>query len=66
MKERFNDLSVEELIAKRDDLSKKLQKMRFDMVLGHVENRMEKRNLRRSIARLNTMINEFDLGIRKA
>jgi large subunit ribosomal protein L29 len=66
MKERFNDLSVEELIAKRDDLSKKLQKMRFDMVLGHVENRMDKRNLRRSIARLNTMINEFDLGIRKA
>ena len=66
MKERFNDLSVEELIAKRDDFSKKLQKMRFDMVLGHVENRMDKRNLRRSIARLNTMINEFDLGIRKA
>jgi len=66
MKERFNDLSVEELIAKRDDLSKKLQKMRFDMVLGHVENRMDKRNLRRSIARLNTLINEFDLGIRKA
>jgi large subunit ribosomal protein L29 len=66
MKERFNDLSVEELIAKRDELSNKLQKMRFDMVLGHVENRMDKRNLRRSIARLNTMINEFDLGIRKA
>ncbi|QEN08556.1 50S ribosomal protein L29 [Oceanispirochaeta crateris] len=65
MKERFNDLSVDELIAKKDDLSKKLQKMRFDMVLGHVENRMDKRNLRRSIARLNTMINEFDLGIRK-
>lgn len=66
MKERFNDLSVEELIAKRDELSNKLQKMRFDMVLGHVENRMDKRNLRRSIARLNTMINEFELGIRKA
>ncbi len=66
MKERFNDLSVEELIAKRGELSEKLQKMRFDMVLGHVENRMEKRNLRRSIARLNTMINEFELGIRKA
>jgi ribosomal protein L29 len=27
---------------------------------------MEKRNLRRSIARLNTMINEFELEIRKA
>lgn len=66
MKEKYNDLSVEELIAKRDELNQKLQKIRFDMVLGHVENRMEKRNLRRTVNRLNTMITEFDLGIRKA
>jgi len=66
MKERYNDLTVEELVTKRDELSKKLQKIRFDMVLGHVENRMEKRNLRQSIARLNTMIHEIELGIRKA
>ena len=66
MKERYNDLTVEELVAKRDELSQKLQKIRFDMVLGHVENRMEKRNLRKSIARLNTMIHELQIGIRKA
>jgi large subunit ribosomal protein L29 len=40
--------------------------LRFKMVLGHVENPLEKRNLRRQIARLNTIISEFDLGIRKA
>ncbi|OQY35197.1 MAG: 50S ribosomal protein L29 [Spirochaetaceae bacterium 4572_59] len=66
MKAKYNDLSVEELVAKRDELTQKLQKIRFDMVLGHVENRMEKRNLRRSVARLNTMIHEHKLGIRKA
>ncbi len=66
MKEKFSGLSVEELMAKRNELSEKLQKMRFDMVLGHVENPMEKRFLRRSIARLNTMINEYNLGIREA
>ncbi len=66
MKEKYNDLSVEELVAKRDELNKKLQKIRFDMVLGHVENRMEKRNLRRTVARLNTIIHEHELGIRKA
>lgn len=66
MKAKYNDLSVEELVAKRDELTQKLQKIRFDMVLGHVENRMEKRNLRRSVARLNTMIHEHELGIRKA
>ncbi len=66
MKETFNDLTLEEIIAKRDEFRKSLNDMRFDMVLGHVENPMQKRNLRRSIARLNTMIHEVELGIRKA
>jgi len=66
MKETFNDLSLEEIIAKRDELRKNLNNLRFDMVLGHVENPMQKRVLKRSIARLNTMIHEVELGIRKA
>lgn len=66
MKEVFNDLSLEEVIAKRDELRKNLNNLRFDMVLGHVENPMQKRVLKRSIARLNTMIHEVELGIRKA
>jgi large subunit ribosomal protein L29 len=40
--------------------------VRFEMVMGHVENPMAKRNIRRQIARLNTMIHEFETGIRKA
>ena len=39
---------------------------RFKLVLGHVENPLEKRTVRRQIARLNTIISEFDQGIRKA
>lgn len=66
MKETFNDLSLEEIIAKRDVLRKNLNNLRFDMVLGHVENPLQKRVLKRSIARLNTMIHEVELGIRKA
>ncbi len=66
MKETFNDLTLEEIIAKRDELRKNLNNLRFDMVLGHVENPMEKRKLKRSIARHNTMIHEVELGIRKA
>ncbi|MEJ2662663.1 MAG: 50S ribosomal protein L29, partial [Spirochaetia bacterium] len=34
-------------------------------VIGHIENLVEKRMMRRKIAALNTMIHEFDLGIRK-
>jgi large subunit ribosomal protein L29 len=66
MKETFNDLTLEEIIAKRDELRKNLNNLRFDMVLGHVENPMQKRTIKRSIARLNTMIHEVELGIRKA
>lgn len=66
MKETFNDLTLEEIIAKRDEFTKNLNNLRFDMVLGHVENPMQKRTLKRSIARLNTMIHEVELGIRKA
>ena len=66
MKETFNDLTLEEVIAKRDEFRKNLNNLRFDMVLGHVENPMEKRKLKRSIARLNTMVHEVELGIRKA
>jgi len=66
MKETFNDLTLDEMVAKRDELKKNLNNLRFDMVMGHVENPMEKKNLKRSIARLNTKIREVELGIRKA
>ncbi len=66
MKNTFNDLSLEELIAKRDELTGKVKDTRFQMVMGHVDNPLEKRNLRRSIARLNTMIHEHESGERKA
>jgi large subunit ribosomal protein L29 len=66
MKNRFNEISRAEAVAKVAELKKAFLDLRFKMVLGHVENPLEKRNLRRQIARLNTIISEFDLGIRKA
>lgn len=66
MKNSFKKLSYDELVAKRDELQKSYLKMRMDKVLGHVENPLQVRNARRQIARLNTLINEYALGIRKA
>jgi large subunit ribosomal protein L29 len=66
MKQTFNDLTLDELVAKKDELSGKMKNLRFEMVMGHVENPMEKKTLRRQIARLNTMIHEYETGIRKA
>ena len=66
MKNSFAKLSYDELVAKRDELRKSYLNMRMEKVLGHVENPLQVRNVRRQIARLNTIIHEYTLGIRKA
>ena len=66
MRDSFNELSYKELLQKRDELSKKYRDLRFNAEIGHVENTVEKRSVRRKVARLNTLIHEFDIGIRKA
>ena len=65
MRDSFNDLTYEELHTKRAELEKKFMDLRFDKVVGHVDNPVDKRHLRRKISRLNTIIHEYDLGIRK-
>ena len=65
MKNSFAKLSYNELIAKREELRKSYLNMRMEKVLGHVENPLQVRNVRRQIARLNTLIHEYELGIRK-
>ena len=65
MKNSFSDLTYDELVTKREELKKRAMDVRFDKVLGHVENPLEKRTLRQQIARLNTIIHEYALGIRK-
>ncbi|MFP4372967.1 MAG: 50S ribosomal protein L29 [Spirochaetaceae bacterium] len=56
MRDSFKDLTFEELLAKREELKTKYRNLRFNMVVGHVDNPLEKRNMRRKIARLNTLI----------
>jgi large subunit ribosomal protein L29 len=56
MKDNFKSLSVAELKVKKEELSKKYMEHRFQRVIGHVENPLESRVLRRKIARLNTLI----------
>lgn len=66
MKDSFKEISRAEAVAKIAELKKDFLDLRFQMVVGHVENPLQKRNLRRQIARLNTIIAEFDRGQRKA
>ena len=64
MKNSFKNLTFPELKAKRDELSRKYLDFRFQMVIGHVDNPLQKRILRRQIARLNCLIRQHELGER--
>ncbi len=61
-KKNDKELSYDELVAKRNELKKQYMDMRFEGVMGHVENPMQKRTTRREIARLNTLIHQQDLA----
>jgi large subunit ribosomal protein L29 len=65
MKDSFKDLTAEELRVKREELRKQYRDLRFNMVVGHVDNPLMKRTLRRKLARVYTLIREQELGIRK-
>ena len=66
-KKADKDLSYSELVAKRNDVKKQYMDLRFQMVVGHVDNPLQKRTMRREIARLNTLIHQQDLeNFRKA
>ena len=55
------NLSYDELVTKRDELKKKYMDLRFKSILSHVENPMQKRTMRREIARLETLIRQKDI-----
>lgn len=65
MKTSMNDLTYTELVNKKEELHKEYLKMRMDKVLGHLENPLRLRTIRRDIARVNTIIHEYALGIRE-
>ena len=64
MKNSYSDLTYAELVVKRDELRREALNLRMARVLGHVENPLAIRTTRRQIARLNTLIHEYALGIR--
>ena len=66
MKNSFKNLSFAELKAKRDELKRKHMDFRFKTVIGHVDNPLQKRTMRRQIARLNTLIRAHEIAEQKA
>jgi len=62
MKNSFKNLSFPELKAKREELKKKYMEFRFKNIIGHVDNPLQKRTMRRQIARLNTLIRAQEIA----
>jgi len=61
-KTNVKELSYKELVAKRDELKKEYMDLRFKMVIAHVDNPLQKRTLRREIARVNTLIRQKEIA----
>ncbi|MCI1207914.1 MAG: 50S ribosomal protein L29 [Treponema sp.] len=57
-KKNTKELSYSELVVQRNELKKKYMDLRFQMIIAHVDNPLQKRTMRRQIARLNTFIRQ--------
>ena len=62
MEKKEKELSYSELVAKRNELKKQYMDLRFQMVIGHVDNPLQKRTMRREIARINTLIRQKEIA----
>ena len=61
-KKNVKDLSYAELIAEHNKVKKEYMDVRFQAVIGHLDNPIQKRTLRRQIAKLNTFIRQKELA----
>jgi ribosomal protein L29 len=63
-KNELNDMTFSELEVKLKDNLDSLQNFRFQKALQQLEDPSQIRNIKREIAQLNTVLREYDLGLR--
>jgi ribosomal protein L29 len=63
-KNELNDMTVSELEVKLKDNLDSLQNFRFQKALQQLEDLSLISNIKREIAQLNTVLREYDLGLR--
>ena len=61
-KSKYREMSYKEVVSKRNELKQKYMDLRFQAVVGHLDNPLEKRSMRREIAMLNTFIRQKELA----
>ncbi|HHW58192.1 MAG TPA: 50S ribosomal protein L29 [Clostridia bacterium] len=61
----IRELTNEELTQKLSDLKAELFNLRFQLATGQLDNPMRIRDVRKTIARIKTILRERELGIRQ-
>ena len=64
-KKNINDMGVDELKVKLNDLSESLFNFKFQKALQQLEHPQKLKHIKKDIARVKTFIKEFELGIKK-
>ena len=62
----MKELSIDELKSRLIDVQQELEELKFQKALQQLENPLQLRYLRKEIAQIETVLNEFELGIRQA
>ncbi len=65
MKDNLNEMTVDELKELKEKYVKDYRIFRFNKMVGQLENALKIREMRRNIARINTLLREYELGIRE-
>jgi large subunit ribosomal protein L29 len=61
----FATLSIQELNHKLADFKEELRNLRFNKVIGQMANTSRLKIVKRHVARINTLLKEYKLNIRK-
>ncbi len=62
---QLRDYTKEELLQKKHDLEEELYNLKLKKMTKQLENPLKLRNLRKEIARINTILTEDEKGIRR-
>ena len=58
----FREMTEDELINKQEELKDQLFKLKFQHALGQLENAMKLKNIKKDLARINTILREKNKG----
>jgi len=64
--EDIKQLPLEELKIRLQDAEDELSNLRFQLALHQLDDPLKVRHMRHSIARIKTVIREYELGLREA